>query len=621
MHKDLYNLRLIVLGMAMVVAFGALAAHLYTVQIGRHDEFYEKAKEKYTATFTRTGNRGKIFDTQGTLLAGVLACRDVYAEPRLFDNRTGKEKKRDPSTRYAERRSTFVARYVARRLDLPVTAVMEKFTLSFRPEKPQVEVVLARGLEIKKASQLEEDLRAHGIRGIRFADVTRRYYPKDTLLANLIGFVDNDGIGRSGVEKLLDDQLKPSSGRTSFERDRRGTPIPDTETSESQPRDGCNIYLTVDETIQHFVEDELRALVEKHQPRAAFAVMADPKTGAILAMAQIPTFNPNERGRMDPQAWQNRMLVEGYEPGSIMKGVSVCGALDYGVVTLDTKVDCESGLWLYRNRTLRDSGHKYGILSVREIIQKSSNIGTAKIALMMGEPRTYDVLDRFGFGKPTGLGFGEEAPGIFRPLKKWDGLSVTRMPIGQGILVTPLQMVQAYCALANKGVMPQLHVIDKIEDPETGKVERFRPSVKSRVAGEKAVHDIVEALKLVTQEGGTATKAAVPGFAVGGKTGTAQKAIGGSYTSRYVSSFIGFVPADDPAIVLLVTADEPSRGGYYGGTVAGPTFSRIAAKTLSYKQISPETAAVPEAAPAGVPAMPPDFEEGDFSPDEAPAVP
>jgi cell division protein FtsI (penicillin-binding protein 3)/stage V sporulation protein D (sporulation-specific penicillin-binding protein) len=255
--------------------------------------------------------------------------------------------------------------------------------------------------------------------------------------------------------------------------------------------------------------------------------------------------------------------------------------------------DCEDGYWFYRGRPLRDSGHSYGRIPVWEIIQKSSNIGTAKIALEMGEHRLYQTLYRFGFGAPTGVGFANEAPGIFRPVRKWDGLSITRFPIGQGVLATPLQMVQAYNALANEGVVMQLHVIDRIEDTESGLCETFSPTPVRRVAGTHAVREVVRAMCRVTEEGGTAPKAAVPGYAVAGKTGTAQKFVNGQFSNTLcVASFVGFVPADAPAFTLLVVADEPQKA-QYGGTIAAPTFRRIAERTLRYLQIAPRKPSVP----------------------------
>jgi cell division protein FtsI/penicillin-binding protein 2 len=432
MHREAYAPRLILVGLMLLGAFAVLGYQLYGIQVRRHDELYEKAKVKYTASSTRTGRRGQVLDVQGHLLAGNLACRDVLAEPRRF-----------------KEEAPVLVQFLSRRLGLPTEALAAKFALAYSAERPLVEVVLHRGLDMKEAQQLQEDLRQMKIKGIRFVDSSRRYYPKQTLLANVLGFVDSGGLGVSGVEKMMDAELQPTRSVTVFERDRKGVPIPSSVATDEEPRNGKDIYLTIDETIQQLVETELRHLAETFQPRAAYGIMADPRTGAILAMAQYPTFNPNDRRQMDPAAWQNRMLVEGFEPGSIMKSVAIAGALDYGVVSLNDRFFCENGMWWFHGRSLRDSGHRYGWLTVREIVQKSSNIGTAKIAVeRLGERRLYQVFHRFGFGRPTGIGLDNEAPGIFRPLERWDGLSITRFPIGQGILATPVQMVQAYCTRA-----------------------------------------------------------------------------------------------------------------------------------------------------------------------------
>ena len=573
MHQDVYTLRMLLVALGLLAGFVAVTGRLFEIQISRHEELYEKAKVTYTASATTEGPRGQILDAHANVLAGNMACKDVFAEPRRF-----------------EKQRLVLAGFLSRRLGMPRVALTEKFDSAFRRNRPAVEVVLQRGMDIKAAADLQRDLERMRIQGIFFRDSYQRHYPKDRLLANLIGFTDANGAGVCGIEKMQDARLRGTASRAVFERDRRGNAITFTPSTIATPQEGASVYLTIDEAIQQIVETELAAMMAVHQPKAAYAVMANPKTGAILAMAQLPTFNPNERKEMDPISWQNHAIVDGFEPGSIMKCVPITGALDAGVVTLDTIIDCANGLWVFHGKTLRDSGHRYGLLRVWQIVQKSSNIGTAKIAVQMGEKRLYDTLAAFGFGKQTGIGLEDEASGIFRPLAKWDGLSISRFPIGQGILVTPLQMVQAYCALANHGEMPQLTVIDHVQAPQPEIAEATPPRMKGRVASEEAVHQIIQAMTLVTQEGGTAPKAAVEGYEVAGKTGTAQKWLPDEkqYSSKkYVSSFIGFVPADDAAFVLLVVADEPTRNGYYGGTVAAPVFSRIAEKTLRYLQVAP----------------------------------
>ncbi len=580
MQRKFYLIRAAAILIILGVGYLMLARHLYHVQITRHEELYGKAKSKYTTSRTERGQRGRIFDKAGNLLAGNVACYDVFAEPRYFNaNRS------------------HIIDILSSELNVSAPVLRDRFASTDKGKI--VEVVVARQVNKEHVQAIEK----HGFSGIRFRDIYQRYYPKGKLLSNVLGFLGKDGprqVGVSGIEHLLDDELQPTSGTQIYERDRKGYQLHGHQKLE-KVRDGRDVFLTVQEPIQQIVEDELLQMVEKHEPRAAYAVMANPRTGAIMALAQYPTFDPNNRKKMDPDHWRIRLLSEGFEPGSVMKCVAVAGAIDYGVVDLDTVYDCEEGYWVYCRRPLRDSGHAYGKLSVWEIIQKSSNIGAAKIALDMGETRLFQTLYRFGFGRSTGLGFPNEAPGIFRPLRKWDGLSITRFPIGQGILVTPLQLVQSYCALANNGVMMQLYVVDRIVTPETGLVENCHPKIKHRTIRPETAGKIVSAMKLVTQEGGTALQAAVPGYEVAGKTGTAQKVVDGQYSRRkFISNFIGFVPAEAPAFVLLVVADEPTRNGYYGGTVAAPVFSRIAEKTLRYLQVAPAVEHASAAVPPGM---------------------
>ena len=561
MQRGVYVVRIVIVGLLFLLAFGGLASHLFELQIKRHEELYGKAREKYTSRRVESGGRGCIFDVNGNLLAGNLACFDVLAEPRRF------KQDRD-----------YMAEFLAKWFDASESVLSRRFASN------RVEVVVKREVE----RQLASDFPRAELPGIRFVETERRYYPKDRLAANILGFLGPDGRGATGLEQICDQYLQPMQDTEVYQRDRRGRLLLNGIEREALPRNGAHVYLTIDEFIQNTVEEELLKMAAHHRPEAAYAIMADPQTGAIMAMAQFPTFNPNHRDTVTPEQWRNRIVGDGFEPGSIMKAVAIAGALDYGVVTLADPIDCEDGYWTFCGKPLRDSGHSYGELRVWEVIQKSSNIGTAKISIAMGERRLYQVLRRFGFGRPTGVEFPGEAPGIFHDLRNWNGLSVSRLCIGQGILVTPLQMVQAYCALANGGIMPQLHIIDRIAYPDTGEVEVNEPKAKGRVLRAESASAMAAALKTVTTSDGTARRAAVDGVEVAGKTGTAQKVVDGQYSrSEHVSSFIGFVPANDPKFVLFVVADNPRRNGYYGGTVAGPVFSRIAEKTLKYLQAAP----------------------------------
>ena len=566
MCRDSYAFRITVVGVVLAVVFGGLCSWIHYLQVVRHDDLHGRARDMYTTSVTRTGDRGEIFDRKGAVLAGNQHCKDIRADLSQMP----------PDQR------PYIIDCLVREI------ACDRETLERRINSGAVEVVVKNGVDTVDADRLRE----LKLPGMRILDSQRRVYPKDNMLGAILGFLDKDHKGGYGIEEICDDLLSPSHGRMTYEKDRRGRAIHRGDLPQKQQLNGKAVYLTIDESIQHIVESELQVMVDEFEPKQACAILANPRTGAILAMAQWPLFNPNDRSDMNPDKWRNHMVSDIYEPGSTMKSIAVAGALDYGVVGIESRFNCEEGLWFYCRRPLRDAGHHYDILTVSQIIQKSSNIGTAKIGLAMGKKRMYQIYRRFGFGETTGLGFRDESAGILRTPTNWDCLSITRFPIGQGVGVTPLQMVQGYSALANDGHMMQLRLIDRVVDAD-GNVETMVPQVRRLVLRESAVRDIVGALTLVTRKGGTAPKAAVPGYSVPGKTGTSQKVINGSYTGhgQYVASFIGFTPATDPAFVLLVLADAPSTGRYYGGTVAAPTFSRIAEQTLRYLGVPPD---VPE---------------------------
>lgn len=585
------SFRILLVFALILGAFATLMTHVYEIMIVRHAELVEKARDTYTARKRLQGQRGLIYDRNGNLLVGNIACQDISAEPGQMCPKPkrvkGKAKeaaaeppvdvlRRVPPQEVAEQ----VASLLAEKLDLDREVLLRRLLSG------AVEVPVKSGVDIATANAI----RALNLPGLVYRSGTRRVYPKDSLLATVLGFTNSANQGVYGLEQTWNTELNPRRGAWIYERDRKGRPLYHQSPAEIARRfNGNDLYLTIDEPLQTLVETELAALGLEFRPKRAFAIMADPRNGAILAIAQWPSYNPNERDHMDPDIWRNHLASDVFDPGSIMKGIAVAGALDYGVVTLNSKFDCEDGRWFFAGKLLRDADHKYGLLTVAEIIQKSSNIGTAKIAIeRLGTERLYQTLRRFGFGERTGCGLPDESPGIMRPPRRWDGLTISRYPIGQGISVTGLQMVQAYCAIANGGIMPQLHLVDRVRNPNEEAPVLLSPPPRRQVARPAAIRDITTALSLVTEEGGTAKNVALEGYKIAGKTGTAQKLVDGSYENRkYVSSFIGFVPADNPVFVLLVTADEPSSGKYYGGTVSGPAFRRISDQTLRYLNIPP----------------------------------
>ena len=579
MLKAAYQTRIVFLGIVVSVGFMLLIWRLRIVQIDRHFELSDKAKGKYTSSITRVGVRGNIYDGQRVPSPNLLATSKITYNILAIPDRMGS-------------RTDEVIEKLARLLEVDRSKLRRRFESGLK------EIVVKNDVQTKDAEALQEMM----LPGLRYVQSSVRFYPKDSLLCHVLGILNHKGSGVSGVERVYNEDMLPKESKQKIVRTRKAHTI--SYLDENTATDGKNIHLTVLEPIQAIVEEEMDRLMKDIGPKACYAIMANPKTGAIMALAQRPNFDPNIRATMKPENYNPRFLVDVYDPGSTMKGISIAGVLEYDSrASLGTVVDCEKGVWHYGGFPLRDAGHSYGNLKLWEIIQKSSNIGTAKLALGIKRFQ-YSLYKDFGFGERTGVNLGLESRGILPSERRWSKVSYTRLPIGQGISVTPLQMVQAYCALANNGRMMQLHIIDKITDPDTGEIIKdFIPRVKKRrVISPATAFQITQALKTVTKKGGTATQAAIPGFEVAGKTGTAQKLIPAvrdaegrllqrAYYSDsvHVSSFIGFVPADDPEIVLYIVVDEPphKRPLYYGGYCAAPYFKRISEQTLNFLNISP----------------------------------
>lgn len=576
MSRSNFIVRIILVGFFFSSVFTILILQLYRIQIHRHPELYSKAKKTYTSVSRKEGQRGEIYDINGNLLVGNIPCTDICADPQL----TGDEK-----------RCREIALFFSKELDVSYPVIFRRLLTKTRKNQKIRYAVIKKDVDLNKAKKIEERIKELKFEGIIFQNKTKRYYPKNELLSNILGFINVDSekiIPVIGVEKAFDKDFSPTEANSRYERDKHGIPLAYGDKQINEVRDGNSVYLTISEPIQTIVEEELDKLMEEFQPKAAFAIMVDPHTGNIFAIAQRPSFDPNNRASMNPENWRDRIITDVFEPGSIMKPITISGALDYGVVTPNTLFDCEKGYWFYAGKPLRDA-HPLAILPVSQIIQKSSNIGAAKVAIKMGKNRLYQTFKRFGFGQPTGIPLKPEATGIFRSANQWDPLSITRFPIGQGIAVSPLQMVRAYCALANGGRLVKLRLIDREKNPETGEFIKKSIPASSRIFLRNNTHqEIVNMLKLTTQEGGTATRAAIEGYDVAGKTGTSQKWVDGAYSNtQFTASFIGFVPADNPAFLLLIMADEPEKN-HYGGIVATPAFRRIAKKTLRYLNIPPK---------------------------------
>ncbi len=552
--------------------------------------------------------RGDILDAKGNLLATSIFVKTLCADPVLMGGRQPEIARAIapllqlsenellprllPRVRQNERGQAVTNRYVVLRRKVPVEtwqkiqAAMNNLSFGSNEKKLPAAV-----------QAFYRDLRQKAV----FADPVDdqlRVYPNQALAAHVLGYVgrverDINGnptletSGKDVIELTLNPKLAGVCGWRLTETDRRNRELVSLRDQDVVARDGLNVVLTIDSVIQHILESALAEAMEKHTPVSISGLVVRPRTGEILALATLPNFDPNDPGAASADARRNRVISDIAEPGSTFKIVPVSGALNDGTVRLSDVFDCEHGHFYFAGRTLHDH-ESYGALTVEQIIGKSSNIGAAKIGIKMGPPRVYDYIRNFGFGARTGIPLPGEVVGILHPLKDWYKVSIAQIPMGQGISVTRLQMTMAMCALANRGVLMQPMLVDRLEDNDHNIVAKYYPQRVRQVVCEAGAKLMVTALKTVVSTNGTAPKAALEHYMVAGKTGTAQKFEHGALAvGKYFASFIGFFPADNPEVCVAVMMDEPKQG-YYGGQIAAPVFKLIADRTANYLGIRPD---------------------------------
>ena len=566
----------------------------FKVQIVKHHFYLAQAQSRYTQAKKLQGVYGEIYDINGYLLVGNSPRVNIICDP--FNIRTPYMRKKLASICAIHLGHNFNEIYnklSPQRYRRDANGNYLKNPDGTTQMVPNRYQMLYRLAPLEVYDKFKLAIKANKIPSgiISYKESQQRIYPKGMLLSNVLGYSDivsDTNKPRTGLELQLSKIMSPQEGALLYERMLDGTPLGYGLHLNKASHDGKNVYLTISEQVQSILEEELDAAFAKWNPEYIYAAIADPKTGNILALAQRPSFNPNDRTTFKPGVFRVKIAEDAYEPGSVVKPFSIGKALDWNVISKDDVFDCENGSWLYKGKILTDS-HRYEKLSVGEIIQKSSNIGTAKVALLLGEDRVNKVLKTFGFGTKTNLPFPIEAKGRMVDMKK-DKVAITRVPIGYSLSVSPLQLLRAYCALANNGNMPQLRLIDKIVDPDTKKVEvqPYLPMVKT-FDNPKALKELIKMMVSVTEKGGTATKAAIPGYEVAGKTGTSYKYIPkvGYSKSKAYASFMGFVPADDPKLVMVITMDSP-KGSMYGSIVAAPVFSKTCERVLRHFNIQPK---------------------------------
>jgi cell division protein FtsI (penicillin-binding protein 3) len=546
------NRRTRLLLLVFVLGFGAMlvrAAWLQGVEAARLGGM---AAKQHRETITIAAGRGAIYDRSGVQLAIGEQATTIYANPRQVTDARGEAQQAGRllgipwaplAAQLADRRHGFV--YVARKADPAKAAMVVKLHLSGFNSYPE----------------------------------ERRAYPQGTVAAQLLGYagVDNHGLG--GLELALDKRLSGKPGRETIVKDPFGRALD--VVSATPERQGHDVYLTIDHTIQSEAESVIRSTIAKYHAKDATAIVLDPRTGAVLAMAVAPTYNANAYPAVPAAVQRNRAVTDTYEPGSTFKLVTVAGALSNGLVSPSTPFVLPYSIHV-ADHVIHDAEPRATeTMTVAQILSRSSNVGAITLAKLLGPERLEQWIGRFGFGKDTGIDFPGESPGFVLPLDQWSGSTIGNVPIGQGIAVTPIQMASAYAAIANDGIGRRPHVVDHVAGEPRGRIS------SRRMVTPAIAHEVVAMLKNVVLDG-TGTEAAVPGYQVAGKTGTAQKPGPHGYTTgKYVASFVGFVPASRPRLVILVAVDEPQTV-IWGGSVAAPAFSEIAKFALQYLEVPPD---------------------------------
>jgi cell division protein FtsI/penicillin-binding protein 2 len=609
MAKRLQYRRLVALTVALAAAFVALGYRLVDLQAFRHDRLSFLAEQYTHRKVVLKPRRGDILDVRGNLLATSAFIKTVCADPVLLGNRQAEVahvaapllqlNETELAQRLIPRVFEFNGKTVTNRHVVLKTRVPQETWQKLQGAM----AILSFGTDEKKSRTEKAFYRELRQKGLFAEDAEMREYPNQKLAAHVLGYVgtreERDAAGstlteicgRDGIELTLDSKLRGVRGWRVTETDNQAREVVPLREEDVAARDGLNVVLTIDSVIQHIVETALAEAMERHTPISISGLVVRPRTGEILALATLPNFDPNNPGGATEDARRNRVVTDVAEPGSTFKIVVVSGALNEHVVSLSDLFNCEHGYFLYAGKPLHDH-EPYGVLSVEQIITKSSNIGAAKIGIQMGENRLYDYMRQYGFGVRTGLPLPGEVGGIMHPLRKWTKVSIAQIPMGQGVAVTRLQMMMAMCAIANHGLLMRPMLVDRLEDSEHNVVAKYAPQPVRQIISESTAKLMVKALKTVVGPEGTAPKAALEHYCVAGKTGTAQKAENGVYVRKYFSSFIGFFPADNPEICISVMMDDPKQG-YYGGQTAAPIFKQIAERAANYLNIRPDDSLTP----------------------------
>jgi cell division protein FtsI (penicillin-binding protein 3) len=550
-------IRAVIVSSIFMLWLGVIGARAAYLQLYKGSWLSDKAAGQYEREVVLPGKRGTIYDSRQQAMAVSIETTSIAVYPAAVEDH---------------------ARAAADLAPLFNLKPKEIKTLlgSNRPF-----VWIKRQATPKQVTAVKK----LGLKGVAFLPEHSRFYPNTTLAAQVLGFTGIDGQGLEGLEFQYEVDLKGPETKVTLLRDALGRGFgPDRRAATNQA--GNNLILTIDGHIQYIAEQALAEAVTGHKARSGMALVMETQTGALLAVAHYPFFNPNAFSRSDRSVWRNRAATDPFEPGSTMKIFSAAAALDSGISTPASIYYCENGKYRVGGHTIHDI-KPHGWLSLQQIVKFSSNIGTVKLGEQLGPQRLYDHLQRFGFGTRTRIDCPGESAGALSHYKRWTSVDTGAISFGQGLSVTALQLISATSALANDGVLMRPYIVKAITDPNGRPVRSFVPEPVRRTVTPETARTLGRIMRSVVTEGGTGVKAEVGGYPVCGKTGTAQKSASGGYAKEaFLSSFVGFAPAERPVVAVLVVIDEP-RETNYGGLVAAPAFSRIVKETLGYMNVPP----------------------------------
>ena len=568
-HPDVSIRRTLFVAAFVVFWMLAISARLVYLQVSRHESLIERAQQQQQDSFESSPQRGPLLDRQERELARSIDTISVSIAPDEFDKNDNRALGEIDCT----------ASLIGPVLGIDRASLVERIIEARKSGRRFMWV--ARRLAPEQALQVE----ALQLPAVHTRKEPKRFYPHGSLAANVLGYVGLDGNGLAGIEQVYNQKIVGEPGKIFIERDSKGRAY---ESTEVPGRVGQTIILTVDQSIQYQAEAALTLAVSQARAKSGTAIVLDPRTGEILALANAPTFDPNDVGAATPDQRANWALQNIYEPGSTFKVVAFAAALEKGLAKPNEMIDCQMGSITVAKRVIRDH-LPFGALTLTEALAKSSNVAAIKLGLRVGDPTMHEYITRFGFGARTGVELPGETAGILHPLKRWQPSSIGSVAIGQEIGVTPLQMAAAFGALANDGVRVAPHLVREIRNDEGATV--YRPNPEQRRVISKETASLLRGMLESVTVNGTAKKAQLDGYSAAGKTGTAQKIDPKTRTyslTKHVASFVGFAPVSNPAVVIIVVIDEP-MGAYHGGDVAAPVFHQIAEKILPEMGVMPDT--------------------------------